>query len=336
MMQTVSDPYLALREATGQWQLPPMAVQQGVDIAKTHVRQSCNPNAGRISGVTRSEAGWKIVDGTLRMAVGGTEIAVAVNSPSPLSLPTAAVGAGNVVYGFSDAFEGISVLTGNGSVNPGRDLLFGGDQKKWNDVGTVLDVSGLLLLGGATGWGQALQAGASSGPEVFRSVATQSLKLFASVSVGGAAGSYVEDAVTDAMGENWGRGAGLVTRFGVGGLTYGGLSHLDQSFNLSGVYGVEAINPTVQNANSNLNFAATPAKHMSDPNRHVPVQILEDAIRTGTQMPDPKGSNATMYYTPMVRNGKSYNLEILYDTSSNTIYHFKYTPEAIGNLPSTK
>ena len=30
-------------------------------------------------------------------------------------------------------------------------------------------------------------------------------------------------------------------------------------------------------------------------------------------MPDPRGSNATMYYTTMYKNGKMYNLEVLYD-----------------------
>lgn len=38
-----------------------------------------------------------------------------------------------------------------------------------------------------------------------------------------------------------------------------------------------------------------------------------DAIRYGEAMPDPRGSNATMYYTTMYKNGKMYNLEVLYD-----------------------
>ena len=49
-------------------------------------------------------------------------------------------------------------------------------------------------------------------------------------------------------GENWGRGAGLVTRFGTAGATYGGLSYADQSFNISGIYGVEAFDPAAQGA----------------------------------------------------------------------------------------
>ncbi len=257
MLQTVSDPCLALREATGQWQAVPASVTQRVEAAKAHVRRTCDPNAGRVSGVTRSEAGWKIVDGTIRMFIGGAEVAAAVSVPSPLSVPTAIVGAGNVAYGFSDVFEGISVLTGNGSINFGRDLLFDGDQKKWDAAGAVLDISGFALTGASTGWGKAAKAGMTSAPEVLRSIATQLGKMYLSASVASTAGSYVEGAVTDVAGENWGRGAGLVTRFAAGLTVYGYLDALDQNWNFSGVYGVEGIDPSVQSA-ANTGGGGTP------------------------------------------------------------------------------
>ena len=131
------------------------------------------------------------------MFIGGAEVAAAVSVPSPLSVPTAIVGAGNVLYGFSDVFEGISVLTGNGSINFGRDLLFDGDQKKWDAAGAVLDISGFALTGASTGWGKAAKAGMTSAPEVLRSIATQLGKMYLSASVASTAGSYVEGAVTD-------------------------------------------------------------------------------------------------------------------------------------------
>ncbi len=248
MLQTVSDPYLALREATGQWQAAPASVTQRVEAAKAYVRRTCDPNAERISGLTRSEAGWKIVDGTIRMFIGGAEIAAAVSVPSPLSVPTGIVGAGNIIYGFSDVFEGVSVLTGSGSINPGRDLLFDGDQKKWDTAGTVLDISGFVLTGTSLGWGNALSEGVTGAPEVFRSVLTQLGKMYLSASVGGVAGSYVEGAITSVAGEDWGRAAGLVTRFAAGLTVYGYLDALDQNWNFSGVYGIEGIDPSVQSA----------------------------------------------------------------------------------------
>lgn len=51
-------------------------------------------------------------------------------------------------------------------------------------------------------------------------------------------------------------------------------------------------------------------------------------------MPDPRGASATMYYTTMYKNGKMYNLEVLYDEVTNTVYHFKYVRKARGNLPA--
>jgi len=72
---------------------------------------------------------------------------------------------------------------------------------------------------------------------------------------------------------------------------------------------------------------------MDEAGRALPIQTLDDAIQSGIKLPDPQGTSANMYYTTMSRNGKMYNLEVLYDSTTNTIMHFKYTPEAIGPLP---
>ena len=73
---------------------------------------------------------------------------------------------------------------------------------------------------------------------------------------------------------------------------------------------------------------------MGESGRQVPVQTLQDAIRYGECMPDPRGSNAKMYYTNIYKEGKKYNLEVLYDEVSNTVYHFEYAKKAMGNLPA--
>ena len=49
LLQTVSNPYLPLQEATGQWQLAPASVTQRVEAAKAYVRRTCDPNANRVS-----------------------------------------------------------------------------------------------------------------------------------------------------------------------------------------------------------------------------------------------------------------------------------------------
>ena len=80
-----------------------------------------------------------------------------------------------------------------------------------------------------------------------------------------------------------------------------------------------------------LNFTKTTLKHMDNPGRFVPVQTLQQAIK-GKGFKDPRGSSATMYYTKMYREGKKYNLEVLYDKKTKTILHFEYARKAMGPL----
>ena len=46
--------------------------------------------------------------------------------------------------------------------------------------------------------------------------------------------------------------------------------------------------------------------------------------------------SALIYYTTVYKDGKMYNLEVLYDAKTNTAYHFKYSRKAMGNLPAKK
>ncbi|MFZ6663667.1 DUF6443 domain-containing protein [Peijinzhouia sedimentorum] len=97
-----------------------------------------------------------------------------------------------------------------------------------------------------------------------------------------------------------------------------------------------AIRPIVQNLKSFsfatkggkelFNFSTKAAEHMANPGRAVPVQILEQAIKGSKGLADPRGSRALMHTTEMFKNGKRYNLEVLYDKATNSIWHFKYSP----------
>ena len=75
-----------------------------------------------------------------------------------------------------------------------------------------------------------------------------------------------------------------------------------------------------------FNFSAKAAEHMTNPGRAVPVQILEQAIKGSRGVADPRGSRALMHTIEMWKNGKAYNLEVLYDKTTNYIWHFKYSP----------
>jgi hypothetical protein len=76
-----------------------------------------------------------------------------------------------------------------------------------------------------------------------------------------------------------------------------------------------------------FNFSTKAAEHMANPGRAVPIQTLEQAIKSTKGVLDPRGSKALMYTTEMFKNGKAYNLEVLYDKVSNSIWHFKYWPK---------
>lgn len=71
---------------------------------------------------------------------------------------------------------------------------------------------------------------------------------------------------------------------------------------------------------------------MANSGRKVPIQILDDVIKKTKGLADPGGSKALMHYSQMWKNGKLYNLEVLYNESTNSIWHFKYTKDALGPL----
>ena len=83
-----------------------------------------------------------------------------------------------------------------------------------------------------------------------------------------------------------------------------------------------------------LNFTNATLRHMHDPARHVPHHILRETIRFGHVMPDPRGSTAQMFFATITKNGRLYNLEVLYHRATNTIWHFEYSRDAIGHLPA--
>lgn len=102
----------------------------------------------------------------------------------------------------------------------------------------------------------------------------------------------------------------------------------------AGIVGLQSVaGRMVKGGTEVFKFGSGASKHMSTSARRVPVQILNEVIKNTKGIPDPRGSKALMYYSTMIKNGKTYNLEILYDKASNSIWHFKYTRKALGPLP---
>ena len=83
-----------------------------------------------------------------------------------------------------------------------------------------------------------------------------------------------------------------------------------------------------------LNFTGTAGQHMFEVERKVPIHILDSIIKSPmAAMKDPQGvSNAMMYYSQLWKNGKLYNIEVLYEKYTNTVFHFQYTQKPIGPL----
>lgn len=83
-----------------------------------------------------------------------------------------------------------------------------------------------------------------------------------------------------------------------------------------------------------LKFAASAAGHMAERGRHVPVHILQLAIKYGKRVPDPRGAKGAFQYTirmwrqlPGEKLGmpfKEYLLEVVVSESDNTVLHFMY------------
>lgn len=88
-------------------------------------------------------------------------------------------------------------------------------------------------------------------------------------------------------------------------------------------------------AKSGLKFAATPLKHMKSSSRFVPAQLLKQVTK-GKAYKDPRGSKGKAFYAVMKKNGKSYNLQVVYHKNTNTIYHFHYSRSAMGPLKKIK
>ena len=177
---------------------------------------------------------------------------------------------------------------------------------------------------------------ASAGELTFRSGIVMLGKEGVSTLAGYGASNLVYDKTNN---QTLGMIAGILASMG----TAKGLNMADAKLGWSnkGVKGnvVESVTGDIEsgrisNLDDGLNFSNSALEHMGESGRQVPIQTLQDAIRYGEAMPDPRGSNATMYYTTMYKNGKMYNLEVLYDEISNTVYHFEYARKAMGNLPA--
>jgi len=128
----------------------------------------------------------------------------------------------------------------------------------------------------------------------------------------------------------WGlsmQAVGLVATAGLGGTTGGSPPKAPFSSNTQ---------QAIVESKAGFNFTSTTIKRFTDPARAVPANDLRRAVG-GTPYADPQGAvGASAYYTTILKNGKSYNLKVVYNQESNTIFHFHYSRSSMGPLPKIK
>lgn len=172
-------------------------------------------------------------------------------------------------------------------------------------------------------------------------ITTTALLVGAGALLFGTAGGFIGNHIANNKGvSGWkkvGYIAGGVLIGGVLGATLGAIATpFATSAGLGGISvssaGITAISTSLniyedifyKTLDQGVNFAYKALEHMKEQGRFVPVQTLIDAIKYGTPNLDPKGSDAIMYTIEIMKNGKIYNLEVLYDIATNTIWHFAY------------
>ena len=309
---------------------------------------------------------WRTVGGAVLIATGVACIVLTGGAATPIVADVAvAAGSGTAVFGAADAIEGTQDIyygsTGDidsTAVNGIKDDLFQGNEDAYylTENAFAFAASAMIPIGQAS----------TAGNLTFKSTAT----IVAKEGISMGAGAGAQKITTDVTGNDT---AGMVAGMVASGVTAKGLNGIEAGANKlakapKGIDGVtegagnvaEDVGKAgkglegaakgaesaaedagkvvesgrISNLDDGLNFSNRALEHMGESGRQVPIQTLQDAIRYGEAMPDPRGSNTTMYYTTMYKNGKMYNLEVLYDEISNTVYHFEYARKAMGNLPA--
>jgi hypothetical protein len=128
----------------------------------------------------------------------------------------------------------------------------------------------------------------------------------------------------------WDHGANFVFTLGGGGLAY----KLGQEAATVTMFSPGKTGIVASNERALLNFTGTAGKHMYEVERRIPMHILDKVIKSPMAIvKDPRGaSNAMMHYSQVWKNGRLYNVEVLYEKTTNTISHFRYSRDPMGPL----
>ena len=300
----------------------------------------------------KAEGLKQLLAGIVSVTVGTALIFATAGAAAPIVFSAAVVGGTSTLYGLSNATEGMNNISlgfsGDGftmAENPIRDTLFAGNPDLYYTIGnasTMISAMALPMSGILKG---------ATGAAKFKTIAVDGGRILI--------GNVAEDKAYDAIYQSTDSrilamlGSNVVEGVLSGNLANSSVSEIGDVARKTDIEelgddlidlrrkGFEEVGKAdniikYSNLDEGVNLSNKALEHMCESGRQVPIQTLQDAIRYGEGLPDPRGSSATMYYTTMTKNGKTYNLEVLYDKASNTVYHFEYARKAMGNLPQIK
>ena len=275
---------------------------------------------------------WALLDDVIAAVVGGV-INLTVNL---IQGNVKNVGHGFALFGVGAAGGlaslYVSPIVGAGFVSGANSFLNQGFNTHWQkiDAGQVLFSmamgAGTSYLGGALG-GALSQPISSVTSEIASPIIRETLTQgVINSSVGftmGAGMALIGGAeFKDAMKQG---GIGALTGLGIG-IMNGTVSAI-QYASKNDVNLFTGKEKNTSSKSIEYNFSNTTSEHQEDPGRRVPLNMIDEAIKTGIPSPDPQGTGAIMYKITMYRNGKSYTLEVLYNSQTNEIWHFRYIPK---------
>ncbi|MEO3736764.1 hypothetical protein [Shewanella baltica] len=237
---------------------------------------------------------------------------------------------------------------GNGEAN-GR-LTISGEAKRVGEVGLQLEKSGGKLVSGQTNLDGSATAtysfgGDSSGGWSYCKYSDLYAETASTIGNGAVAavGNLIPDMVNGIAGwterflhQDSGSLGRMDLRVDVDNEVAQGVANDFRKIAAVGTAMVPVIRRSTSSSMEQYNFANSPALHMTNPARYVPVQLLDQVIKGSKGFPDPQGSVALMHYMRIWRNETPYNLEVLYHKNTNTILHFEHARKKMGPLDAIK
>ena len=241
----------------------------------------------------------------------------------------AAIGAAAVGGAATGFTNNVIAQTGNG---------VGLNGVNWGQAGMGAAVGGVAGVAsyGASSWATNNLGGTliSSFKIPEHTIGSGLVNGFVGGAAGGAAGGFTAGFLFSGGNVDAGlQGAwsGFKTGIAMGGAMGAGSGYLDARS--------RGINPITGQPNrvNDFDFTSGSQRAFDNPDRTVPRETISKGIVEGAKYPDFQSNNQdiAVFYSRQVINGKVYNLKVVYNPTTNQVYHFHYQSQSF-TTPSYK